>query len=240
MTPTALACVAAAAKCGLGDLARARYPEAMSDSPKPRVRRLFSTPLIELDLPDSGALNQALIEVISGRRSGHAGIARSNVGGWHSDTEMAQWGGEPARQVALQALKACGAYTHDMGMKGAEPRFQMGVEMWANVLPPGAVNQHHAHPGALWSAVYYVDDGGDPENGPLILLDPRFPANRMYVPDLVFAENGEMEESTVKIAPVPGRMVIFPSWLMHGVKPHAGVRDRISIAINVMAMRMRK
>lgn len=212
----------------------------MSDPSNPRVRRLFSTPLIELDLANAPALNRALTETIAARRAAHAGISRSNVGGWHSDTEMAQWGGEAARTVALEALKACGAYTHDMGMKGSEPRFQMGIEMWANVLPAGAVNQHHAHPGALWSAVYYVDDGGDPENGPLILLDPRFPANRMYVPDLVFAENGEMEESTVKVAPIPGRMVIFPSWLMHGVKPHAGARDRISIAINVMAMRVRK
>ncbi|NWG72176.1 MAG: 2OG-Fe(II) oxygenase [Parvularculaceae bacterium] len=212
----------------------------MSDPLGPRVRRLFATPLIELDLPDSAALNAALVQVIAARRATHGGISRSNVGGWHSDTEMAQWGGEAGRRVALEALKACGAYTHDMGMKGAEPRFQMGVEMWANVLPAGAVNQHHAHGGALWSAVYYVDDGGDRDSGSLVLLDPRFPMNRMYSPDLVFAENGEMEETTVRIAPTPGRMVIFPSWLMHGVRPHAGPRERISIAINVVAIRARK
>jgi len=212
----------------------------MSETDKPRVRRLFATPLIELDLPNSAELNRALIETIAARRATQASIGRSNVGGWHSDTGLAQWGGEPAREVALTALRACGAYTHDMGMQGGEPRYQMGVEMWANVLPPGAVNQQHAHAGALWSAVYYVDDGGDRENGPLLLVDPRFPMNRMYVPDLVFAENGEMEESTIQIAPVPGRMVIFPSWLMHGVKPHGGARDRVSIAINVTALRVRK
>jgi uncharacterized protein (TIGR02466 family) len=212
----------------------------MNDASKPKVRRLFATPLIEFDLANAAALNEQLKAAIAARRAQHAGIARSNLNGWHSDTDMAKWGGEAARHVALEALKACGAYTHDMGMKGAEPRFQMGVEMWANVLPAGAVNQHHAHGGALWSAVYYVDDGGDPESGALVLLDPRFPMNRMYSPDLVFAEGGEMEETTVRIAPVPGRMVIFPSWLMHGVKPHQGDRDRISIAINIMAMLVRK
>lgn len=29
----------------------------------------------------------------------------------------------------------------------------------ANVSPPGASNEYHCHPGAVWSAVYYVDDG---------------------------------------------------------------------------------
>jgi uncharacterized protein (TIGR02466 family) len=212
----------------------------MNDPSKPRVRRLFATPLIELDLANAPALNAALVKTIGERRAQHPGIARSNIGGWHSDNEMAKWGGEATRHVALEALKACGVYTHDLGMRVNEPRFQMGLEMWANVLPAGAVNQHHAHPGALWSAVYYVDDGGDPENGPLILLDPRFPMNRMYASDLVFAEDGVAEETTVKVQPVPGRMVIFPSWLMHGVKPHQGGRDRISIAINVMALPARK
>ena len=116
----------------------------------------------------------------------------------------------------------------------------MAVDMWANVLPAGAVNQMHAHPGALWLAVYYVDDGGEPDNGARTLLDPRFPMNRMGANDLVFADGGVVEEPTVHIQPVPGRMVIFPSWLMHGVKPHQGARDRVSIAINIMAVPARK
>jgi uncharacterized protein (TIGR02466 family) len=213
----------------------------MSAFTKPRVRHLFATPLIECEIEGAAALNQTLIQAIETKRAESAGLSRSNLLGWHSDTEMAKWGGEAARRVALEALKVCGAYTHDLGVKpNAPPRFQMGVEMWANVSPPGASNQHHAHPGALWSAVYYVDDGGDEETGRLILRDPRFPMTRMYAPDLVFAENGEREENTVKIAPTPGKMVIFPSWLMHGVEPHRGPRARVSIAINVLAIPVRK
>lgn len=207
---------------------------------KPEVRALFPTYILETRVKDWAALNDGLRAVIVQKRAADPGIARSNLGGWHSDTEMLQWGGEPARRLALATLQLCGAYTHDKGMQGATPRFEMGLEMWANVSPPGASNQMHAHAGCVWSAVYYVDDGGDPEGGKLILHDPRFPMNRMAAPDLVFAADGAMEELRFEMTPEPGKLIAFPSWLMHSVRAHRGVRDRISIALNVMAIPVRK
>jgi uncharacterized protein (TIGR02466 family) len=207
---------------------------------KPRVRSIFPTHILETRVKDWAPLNDALRTVIAERRAADPGIARSNLGGWHSDTEMLQWAGEPARRLGLATLQLCGAYTHDKGMRGNAPRFEMGLEMWANVSPPGAANQMHAHPGCVWSAVYYVDDGGDAESGKLVLHDPRFPMNRMAAPDLVFATDGAMEEMRVEITPEPGKLVAFPSWLLHSVKAHSGSRDRISIALNVMAIPVRK
>ena len=32
--------------------------------------------------------------------------------------------------------------------------------MWANINRSGHANEFHSHPGAYWSCVYYVDDGG--------------------------------------------------------------------------------
>ena len=40
--------------------------------------------------------------------------------------------------------------------------------MWANINRKGEGNAFHSHPGAFWSGVYYVDDGGivaDPSLG---------------------------------------------------------------------------
>ncbi|GAB4519866.1 MAG: hypothetical protein Kow00133_05880 [Amphiplicatus sp.] len=207
------------------------------DLRKPLVRRLFATPVIEAMLPDAPARNAALLDAIRARKAASPGITRSNVNGWHSDSQMLSWGGPAAKAVALDTLRLCGRYTTDIGMRNNQPRYEMSIEMWANVSPPGASNQNHAHAGALWSAVYYVDDGGDPEGGALTLLDPRFPMSRMYAPDLQFAdEDGAREENIVKIRPVPGKVVMFPAWLMHGVQPHNGARERVSIAMNIMAI----
>jgi len=208
---------------------------------EPRVRQLFPTPLIEFDLAQSDALNHALMSVIRARQASAPGISRSNYLGWHSDSEMLKWGGEAAKKLGLETLRLCGRFTQDVGLKTNEPRYEMGLEMWANVSPPGASNQMHAHPGALWSAVYYVDDGGDPAGGALALLDPRFPMSRMYAPDLIFGDTPETRpDNIVHCAPTPGRLLIFPAWLMHGVAPHAGPRERISIAMNVLAIPARR
>jgi len=206
----------------------------------PTVRSIFPTHILETRIKDATKLNADLAGIVQARRGQDPGIDRSNIGGWHSDTEMLTWGGEAARRLALSTLQLCAAYTHDRGMRGDLPRFEMGLEMWANLSPPGASNQVHAHPGCVWSAVYYVDDGGDLESGKLVLHDPRFPMNRMAAPDLVFAAGGVMEEMRVEIAPEPGKLIVFPSWLLHSVKPHRGARDRLSIAINVMAIPVRK
>lgn len=204
------------------------------------VHLTFPTPVIVRELENAAQLNEALRRSIIDRKASSKGIQRSNILGWHSDTEMLNWGGEAAQNLAMQTLQTCGEHTTDIGMQGQTPRFEMAMDMWANVSPAGASNQSHAHPGALWSAVYYVDDGGDSASGQLVLQDPRFPMNRAYVPDLVFVDgDGRKEESQFRIAPTPGKLVLFPSWMMHGVKPHQGSRERISIAMNVMALPVR-
>jgi uncharacterized protein (TIGR02466 family) len=111
------------------------------------------------------------------------------------------------------------------------------MEMWANVSPAGASNQMHSHPGSFWSASFYVDDGGDGEDGFFVAQDPRFPMIRMVAPDLVFTdETGEKQMSQFRVRPEPGKLVIFPSWLMHAVRPHKGPGERISVAMNVLAL----
>jgi uncharacterized protein (TIGR02466 family) len=204
-----------------------------------KVSALFPTPLIEAMLPQAAARNSELAAVIRKRMETAPGVARSNILGWHSDTEMLRWGGEAAKSLALDALELCARFTVDRAMKEGRPRYEMGMEMWANVSPRGASNQMHAHPGSVWSAVYYVDDGGDSE-ATLTLLDPRFPMCQMAAPDLVFQdEKGAREETLVKVAPTPGKLVLFPAWLMHGVKPHNGPRERVSIAMNIQALPVR-
>lgn len=201
------------------------------------VRELFPTQILVADIEDAPALNKALREAIIARKAVSEGLERSNVLGWHSDNKMLKWGGEAAQRLAGAMMQLCGRYTQDTGATGKAPRYRMALDMWANVSPAGASNQYHAHPACLWSGVYYVDDGGDPEGGPLVLLDPRFPMNRMYSADLVFAdEKGPRSGTKERFSPTPGRMVVFPSWLTHGVRPHSGPGERISIAMNLATL----
>jgi uncharacterized protein (TIGR02466 family) len=110
------------------------------------------------------------------------------------------------------------------------------ANMWANVNRSGDGNELHAHPGAYWSGVYYVDDGGidaDPSlGGELEFLDPRGPTALMNAPHLRMSGSRSAGASE-RVRPKAGRMVMFPAWMLHQVRPYRGRAERISIAFNL-------
>ena len=199
-----------------------------------RVDALFATPLVSLKLGDPAPTNRAILAAIAERRRTDAGRRRSNTRGWQSGDDVFAWTGDAGLRVLDACLSACARVTDDVGMREGRPRFAWEVQGWANVSPPGAGNDAHAHPGAYWSAVYYVDDGGGA--AALTLEDPRFPLNRMVQPDFRLKAEGVLDATEVVIRPEPGKLVIFPSWLRHRVPAHEGPRERVSIAMNVLAV----
>lgn len=197
---------------------------------------LFPTPILKVSVDDHERLNTALLNSIAGERTRSPGINRSNLGGWHSDTNMAQWGGPAAQELAEFGAASAGQHMSDIEPTGKR-NFNWVIEMWANINRPGDANQLHCHPGCFWSAVYYVDPGGAETTsggGELILEDPRYPLAYMGVSNLVLKDaDGEPMQSQVAIRPRAGLLVLFPSWLRHSVRPHRGGRERVSIALNL-------
>ncbi len=202
------------------------------------LTELFATPLLVADVPGAAALNAALLpRMLARREADPAGIGHSNQGGWHSDTRMLEWGGDEARELARWLGDLAARHTRDLG-RPERPRFRWGARMWANVLTPGAANAAHAHPGACWSAVHHVDDGGvadDPSlGGELCLIDPRYPLVQQAAPDvaMLMADGAPMRGDHL-VRPRPGLLVAFPSWLMHAVRPCRGRGLRVAVAINL-------
>jgi uncharacterized protein (TIGR02466 family) len=196
-----------------------------------KLELVFSTPVLIGRFGNADEVNPALEAAILKRRQEGPGIARSNLGGWHSAPDLLQWGGDPLREVVAQIVELADANTHDL-QAGEGERRGWRLEAWANVSERGNANQLHAHPGCFWSAVYYVrvDPG---EGGELILHDPRMPMLHMHAPTLRFRHAGA--EQLVHTTPKAGTLIIFPSWLDHSVQPYLGDGLRISIAVNLSA-----
>ncbi len=200
------------------------------------VRGLFATPVAAVVLPDAAARNRALSEIILRRRQQNGGVQASNAGGWHSDREILLWGGPHAANVLDLARQVANQMTADRGGQPIAPKWTM--QAWANVNGPGDANISHYHPGSFWSGTYYIDDGGcaaDPAlGGAFEMLDPRGPGPGMYAPALKFrGEDGASVGAGETILPKPGLLFVFPSWLMHQVRPYRGTGLRISIAFNL-------
>lgn len=198
------------------------------------VNGLFETTIVYSQFRDADSLCADLKAAIAKRRASHDNLPRSNVGGWHSDTDMQDWGGEAARYIAGKAIAMVKRITTVSNAKDVE--LDWSLHMWANVLPKGAFNRMHIHPGILWAAVFYVDAGdtGQDAGGELVLEDPRFPMTHMRLNALrVIASDGKPQTGEQRLRPKTGDMVIFPAWLRHSVEPYLGERERISIAMNI-------
>lgn len=193
---------------------------------------MFATPCVMVELPDAAALNTELRQTIFQREKSHPGTQHSNLGGWQSDWEMDRWGGVAAIKLLAFARNAANRATMDR--QGKPVALTWRANMWANINRTGHANEFHSHPGSFWSGVYYVDDGGSNLGGELEFMDPRGPGPAMYAPHLAFAMPGGLSVGANEtVPPRTGRMVLFPAWLLHQVRPYRGTAERISIAFNL-------
>lgn len=199
----------------------------------------FETPLAYTRLKDASALLNDLETVIRSNMAKSEGIHRSNIGGWHSDTNMMDWGGSAAAKLADTAIKVCKRLSHFE--ESTTEDWDWTARMWANVTSNGGLNQAHAHPGNLWAAVLYLDLGDDGKEsndvgGAFYIEDPRFPMAAMHNAGArLIGVNGQPQRYEVEFNLEPGNLLIFPAWLRHGVRPYTGSGQRISIAMNIDA-----
>jgi len=188
----------------------------------------YSTPIFHFELPGGKELARELETVVYTQRDRSKGLSKSNLGGWHSESNFIHGKGESLERLRNDIL----ASLAEIGKRGA-PRMISGeldlrLEGWANINPAGAYNAPHQHAGAHWSGVFYVKqpavDTG--EAGKIEFIDPRNDLGNWRV-----LKSGwfTMRRS---LRPQPGYMVIFPSYLVHWVHPNDGPEDRISIAWN--------
>ncbi len=194
---------------------------------------LFATPLVVHDWPESEQLNKELADLIVRKeKSDNRGYGtRSNAGGWQSSGNLIQW-----PETCIQTLKSrietiVFKMIGELVRKDGTARtFTLLIDSWANINRQGDYNVVHTHPNCMWSGVYYVQPGKPdktiPYSGLLEILDPREAANYIQIRNTVL-DGREFVEN------VPGRMLLWPSWLKHWVHPFAGEGERISIAYNV-------
>ena len=105
------------------------------------------------------------------------------------------------------------------------------TNMWGNITRPNHQQALHVHPNCLLSGIIYVT--GPKDAGTTMWGDPR-PGVRMLEPS--FSEMNVHNMGRFSVAPEKGVMVIWPSFLPHGVERGTSKsnEDRIIVAFNVM------
>jgi uncharacterized protein (TIGR02466 family) len=188
---------------------------------------LFPTAIWQFEQTDCAALNQELLGLIRAEqaRDGVGLRNRSSVNGWHSQLDLHT---RPDFRRFVELMNQAAATVIQFQKWDLKRITPVITECWAVVNGKYGSNQFHRHPHANISGVYYVQT---PEKcGALIFRDPR-PVAAMMAPPVT--QRTAWTELTRAYQPQAGKMLLFPSWLEHGVGVNESDEERIAISFNV-------
>jgi len=151
------------------------------------------------------------------------GVKKTNVNGWHSETNMHE---KPEYKLLVDELFRM---VHQVFNEEFLDKQPILGNMWANINYQGGYNKPHVHPNALFSGVYYVKTS--PNCGRLICQDPR-PGIQTCMPTRKKVEIPKYLWRDVHLQPEENRAIIFPAWLWHQVEPNQSNEPRISVSFN--------
>lgn len=161
-----------------------------------------------------------------------AGRAWSRQNGYRGYTSYSSPGELWTRATAFGDLKRkldkhAAAFADELGFDLDGRRLKMD-SFWVNLLKPGGGHSGHIHPHSVLSGTYYV--AIPPGAQGIRFEDPRL--TMMMAAPMRHADAPADQRSFVHLAPEPGTLLLWESWLRHEVPPSNAKADRISISFN--------
>lgn len=100
--------------------------------------------------------------------------------------------------------------------------------LWINILEPGGAHAAHIHPNSVVSGTLYLETPAGA--APIRFEDPRAPLMMAAPPRKVRA--AAAHRRFVTVAPSPGTVLLWESWLRHDVPAADAAGVRISVSFN--------
>jgi hypothetical protein len=210
--------------------------------PAPELMNMFAVPFSFSRYPAHARLNPLLREyVLAQEKGGKAANPRPNTQR-NKPTFESHFNLFRDTDAAIQELKVF-CWDQLLAVIGVlngydRPtlsRLQIYNDCWFHITRRGGFFGSHIHPNASWSGVYCVDpgkhDAGKKDSGLLSFTNPMVMAG-MHLD----AGNALLKlpyaHQIANVSLEAGQLVIFPSWVLHDVKPFEGEGERITIAFN--------
>jgi uncharacterized protein (TIGR02466 family) len=193
------------------------------------MRSLFATLLYEAELADAPLLAELVHSIRTLAADDGAGQRWSKAHGYKGYTSYASLDDLPRRDPAFAELKRiltrhAAAFARELAWD-AKPRLD---SLWVNLLRGDGHHSAHIHPHSVLSGTLYVETPVG--SGPIRFEDPRL-AMMMAAP-LRAPSAPEQLRPFVEVAPKPGLLLMWESWLRHEVRPGKGRGERLSISFN--------
>ena len=201
----------------------------------PTIKPLFVTPLYHAKLSEHGAAvstQELEASCYSIAEDDEAGQNWCEEQGYPGYTSYASLTDLPWRfPIFADVVKSLDAH---VAAFAEHCQFDLGdkalvlEDLWINILPEGGTHSSHIHPHSVISGTTYVamPDG----TSALKLEDPRLQM-MMAAPTRQKAAREDLQPF-IYVAPEPGDVLLWESWLRHEVPMNMSEDDRISVSFN--------
>ena len=151
---------------------------------------------------------------------------------------LAEW--DALLRFIVDGLRQTVALANQGAWPEATPGLQIALRgIWFQIANRGSHHDVHTHGNCSWSGVYclQVDDETPRQAHPLLgatngvtrFYGPHF--NHLGGAHMDFG-NAYLQSAHLDFAPVPGQLIVFPSWLPHQAMPYDGAADRVIVSFN--------
>jgi len=197
--------------------------------PMSKSESLFVTRLYHGRIAPPRDLEATCLSIAAEDKAGQHWSREHGYGGY---TSYASLNDLPLRASLIADLER--AIAKHVATFAREPQFALGGRklkldsLWVNVMNQGAIHAPHIHPHAVISGTYYV--AVPPKSGAIRFEDPRL-AMMMAAPPRKPGARTENRQF-VDVEPKPGLLLLWESWLRHGVQANGARGKRVSVSFN--------
>ena len=207
-----------------------------------KITELFATPMAEAQMPEHEPVCEALKTLFLERSASDEYRDPKRRGTqfgelFESRFDLFKWTEEPVVHLARFCHSALSSLIRKVTSYDRErlASLRFDYHAWFHVTRKGGYQTLHNHQNASWSGIFCVDPGDmvedRPDSGLVRFHDPRF-CSWFYSDAGNLGLEMPWTHGGYDVTHRPGRLVLFPSFLMHEILPYVGERPRIVVAFN--------
>jgi len=190
---------------------------------------IYSVPLWQSEYPEFEKHKEIFLTTVKEYKEQNPTreTPRSNIAGYQS----------PSTLQGVEELCPLFEYICQMGFKAVADLDFVDcdialTEAWLNINDSRqCMNSEHVH-GEVFSGVFYLS--APDESGKLVIQNPAI--NKMWKGCSLTSQKNQFTGESIRIEPVEGNIILFPSYISHSVETNNHDEERISISFNLIAL----
>ena len=188
---------------------------------------IYSVPIWQSEYPEFKDHQKIFLNAIKNYKKKNPSISKSNISGYHS----------PETLHGVEEFRPLFEYICQLGLKASIDLNFIECDVaitsaWLNINDSRqCMNSDHIH-GDVFSGVFYLK--APEESGKLVLQNPAI--NRMWSGCSLAFQKNQFTGESIRIEPIEGDIILFPSYLPHSVETNNHDEERISISFNIIAL----